>query len=398
MKSKFGHLYFTLGCLLVCNPVVSLFDIFPDFIGCILIAVSLSELKYLDYRFELAVKQLWLLGGVSVIRTALMMFYFDMDASSVLASTSLLGAAECFFFIYFAISLFGGFGYLADRLESDRIIKKLSGIKVVTVVFIAVRVACTVLPELAAILELDLQADLNPDLDLTLYALARYKRYAYVLCFTVAVAMAIYWMREIIAFVKTYKADSAFYSAIAKRYGEFEERNPLVPVLTTLKRHCALLIVGCAFTANLIFDGILLVPAWVGCIILGLSVYKQTAKGLLPYLGCAATLAICAYVPFVRDVEMVCSTLFAVCVIYAVTGAEKSLAALAVDSADTDIGSALTVPRVFMIIYAAVVAVGGIFTNEWIHTVGVLAFALWILLEIKLIFAIIDEMKAKTRL
>ncbi len=397
-RVKFTHLYFTLGCILLCNPVVSLFDVFPDFIGCILVAKALAELKYLDYRFELAVKELWLFGFVSVARTALMMFYFDMDASSVLSSVTLLGAAELFFFIYFAVSLYGGFAYLASRMDSDSIIKKIDGIKFITVAFIIVRVACTVLPELAAIFELDLQADLNPSLDLTLYSLARYKRYAYVLCFTVATAMAIYWVRETALFVKTFNNDKAFSEAVSAKYGEFEKRNPLVSVLNSLKAHAVMFVVGCIFMANLAFDGILLVPAWLGCLLLGLSLNKPTSKALAGFTACAAALALTAYVPFVREVDAVGAAVFAVSVVYAVTAAEKGLATLAADSTDTDISGALAAPRVFMLIYVAAVAVGRMHFNEWVQTVGVIAFAIWIVLEIKLVSALIDEMRAKTRL
>lgn len=398
MKIRFSHLYFTLGCVFLCNPVISVFDILPDFIGCMLIIKSLSELKFLEYRIELAVKELYFLAGISAVRTALMFFYFDMDSSAVLSAVSLLGAAEAFFFIYFAISFFSGINYLASRNDSDGVLERIDGIRFVTIAFMAVRVACTILPELAAIWELEALSSLDFNSPLTSFAVNKYKNYGYVLCLTISTIMAIYWIKEVASFVNSLRRDKGFFAALTEKCNEFAKRNPLVPLYETLRARSIFYVIGCAFLINLSFDGIAVFPAWGGALIFGFMAWRIKDKRLaLGAVGVGALLALCEYLPFIKNTAWLSVLLYGLLIIAAyVLGAEvyKKVAT----AAEADITAAQNLTRIAFLVFALASAATSLWFSSWLHTVRVLLFVIWFFFEIKLVYAILDDIKARIRL
>ncbi len=398
MKIKFSHLYFTLGCVFLCNPIVSLFDVLPDFVGCALIIKSLSELKYLDYRIEQAVRELWLLAGVSAVRTVLMFFYFDMDSSAVLSAVSLLGAAEAFLFIYFALLFFKGVTYLATRSEGDGVLGRVDNARVVAIVFMAVRVACTVLPELAAILELEVQASLDYSSTLTLYAINKYKRYAYVLGMVISMAMGIYWVKESAGFVRTFRRDKGFFDAVAEKCRAFAERNPLVPLYEKLRARGVLVAVGCLCMMNLRADGITVIPAYVGACIFAFVALRVGEYGFAAAEAViAAGLALREYLPFIKGEPWLSSLVFGLLTLAAVLVANSIFGKVSSD-ADVDVSDARFLPNLAFVPVMLATAAVSFWFSSLLHTMRVLLFVLWMFFEIKLVYAVLDDVKARIRL
>ncbi len=398
MKNRFSHLYFTLGCVFLCNPVISVFDILPDFIGCALIIKALSRLKYLDYRIELAVKQLWLLAGVSAVRTVLMPFYFDMDSSAVLSAVSLLGAAEAFCFIYFALSFYRGMSYLASRCDSDGVLARVDNVRFVTLAFVIVRVACTVLPELACIWELEAQSGLDYNSSLTTYAIYKYKRYAYVLCATLSAALGIYWVKESAGFVKTVHADKGFFDSVDGKCNDFTERNPLVPLYETVRARGILLLVGCVLMMNLGFDGVTVLPAWIGALLFAFTALRMGEYRLAgAEVLISSVLALTEYLPAVRAIPWLSALSLLVLTVAAVFVAGLVFRRLAA-SADAEVKEAQLLPLVAFVLFAVATAAATLWFSSLLHTVRVLLFVLWMFLEIKLVYAVLDSIKQRIRL
>ncbi len=398
MKIKFSHLYFTLGCVMLCNPVVTVFDILPDFIGCALIIKSLSQLKYLDYRIEQAVRELWLLAGISAVRTVMMPFYFDMDSSAVLATVSLLGAAEAFFFIYFALSFYRGMSYLASRSDGESVLDSVDNTRVITIVFILVRVACTVLPEIAAIFELEAQASLDYTNTLTVYAVNKYKRYAYLVAFAISTIAGVYWVKESASFVKNVRRDKGFFAAVTEKCVAFEERNPLVPLYETVRARGILYVVGSVFMMNLSVDGITVIPAYVGAAVFAFIALRTKEYKLAAIeAALAAGLALTEYLPMIKDVQWLSVLLFGLLTVAAVTAAGFVFRKVAA-TADVDVSEVHLLPQVMFALVVLATAAASFWFGTVVHTVRVVLFLVWLFTEIKLVYAVLDDIKARIRL
>ncbi len=71
-----------IGILFFLNPTVGIIDIFPDFIGALLLLWGLRRVLFLSEKIENAVPKLWGLFAVSVVKTVLMLFTAGMGGST----------------------------------------------------------------------------------------------------------------------------------------------------------------------------------------------------------------------------------------------------------------------------------------------------------------------------
>lgn len=397
---------FIIGCVFLFNPIISLFDVLPDFIGCLLIATSLKEICVLDSRLENAMRQMYYLAGVSAARLLLMFFVFDMDSSWVLSCVSLLGVAELFFFLYFLVSFFGGMTYLAQRCDSENVLSGVDNVKIFSCIFCVVRTVCTVLPQLAALPELTLSADPDALKGLTPELLALYKNYAIVILFVISFIVGICWLKSMYSFMKGVSSDSALKEMLERRYGEYVGDVPMEEAFIVFKGAAWLYVVGALFCADVRFYnewsmyGKLLIPAWVGTLIFAYVAMRLggNRKLLFAYGALAAAQAVVGYFVTGAVLSGFAAVVSGGAVIAAAFCTEGVLADYTEGAMALDIRGILLPQRVLLVVYVLCSAVYAFTDITLVHTAKVLCFAVWIALIVRTFSAVGDHIKAYRRL
>lgn len=398
---RFYSCLFTVGMVFLFNPVVSLLDVLPDFIGCLFIAAAMTELAMLDERLENARRLIYYLAGVSGVRTVLMFFMFNMDESAVLSCVSLLGVAELFAAIYFAISFFGGISYIAQRSESDNVLGNVDRIKRLWILFFVLHTAATVLPELAALPQLTLHYD--PDLIpwLTEGRLILYKNYVTLILGTLSFALGVWWFRQTHAFFGGVKADERFKASLEQRYGTFIAANPLQNLFLDIRFACIAFAIGCGLQFNLTMDGIAVLPAWLGTVFIALAVWRVggAAKNTLLMLSAAAVVqALSVHLLTSGALNIVGAVLFVPAAMLAVYVGENALATRVKTAIDWDIRGDFILARIFYGAFFVLSAVYRVWANYWLHLARILCFAAWIAAVVWLCSALVGELKLRRRL
>lgn len=399
LKRFFGP-RFTVGLIFLFNPVISLFDVLPDFVGYLLLFSALSEIAFLDERLETARRMTLYGAAISAARTVLMLFVFDMDESWVLSCVTLLGIGELFAAIYFALTFFGGVSYVAQRCESENVLGAVDFIKRLWIVFWCVHTACTVVPELAALPQLTLQHDPYAYPRLTERLLLLYKNGATVLLCLVSLIMGLWWLVKTQGFMKGVRSDSLFKATLAERYGAFIEANPLQEVFLSARTACVLLAAGCVLQLNFTVNGIAVLPACAGTLLAAAALWRfgvKDKKGLCTMLCAAAIQLGCVF--FTKGVAAYFSAvLLALACFVAVYTAESAFSARTVLLLDYQIEGGLILARIPFVIFLVCRAIYAFCDVYWFLLASIICFALWIFIIIWLYSSLMNEIKLRRRL
>lgn len=399
LKRFFG-LRFTVGLVFLFNPVISLFDVLPDFVGYLLLFSALSEIAFLDERLETARRMTLYGAAISAARTVLMFFVFDMDESWILSCVTLLGIAELFAAIYFALTFFGGISYMAQRCESENVLGGVDFAKRLWIIFWCVHTACTVVPELAALPQLTLQHDPYAYPHLTERLLLLYKNGATVLLCLVSLIVGIWWLVKTCAFMKGVRTDGLFKATLAERYGAFIEANPLQEVFLSARTACVLLAAGCALQLNFTVNDVVVLPAWVGTLLAAAALLRFGVrdKKVLCAMLCAAAIQLgCAF--FTNGAAAYFSAaLLALACFFAVYMAESAFSARAAALLDYQIEGGFILARIPFAVFLVCRTVYAFCGIYWFLLAGIICFALWIFLIIRLYSSLMGEIKLRRRL
>lgn len=404
LKRFYGP-YLTVGFIFLFNPIVSLFDLLPNFIGCLLIAHALKEISVLEYRLESAMKLMYYGAGVSLARTALMFFVFDMDSGWVLSTVSILGVAECIVYISFFAAFFGGLSYLAQRSESENVLGGIDGARLISIVFVLINAAATILPQLAALPELAIDHDPSSYEGLTFGKLIRYKNYATVLLFTVSTVAGAWWLKSLLPFMKGVRSDGSFRSSLEKRYGAYLGDTPMEETYMGLLGGTVFYLFALIFCTDLpIYDEvgksyITVLPAAVGGLLFGLAHLRLTGKrsALALYGGVALVQALFTWVlkdgffAALGDVLVPCGT--ALLALTASTALKKQISA----ALKLRVDGKLFAERLAMGVYLGLSILLSFWYHSVIHGIRVVAFVAWVVFYLQTYSAVRDEIRPRRK-
>lgn len=143
--------YFIWAAIFLFNPVVSVFDVFPDFIGYLLIMRAFSEASYVyDNAGETkdAFKQMAL---ISVFKFISMIIVPFTDATMALVFSFSFSVIEVIFGISAYQKLFDSISFICMRCGEDRYVATSERLKKFTVFFFLTRVLCSTVPDFCAL-------------------------------------------------------------------------------------------------------------------------------------------------------------------------------------------------------------------------------------------------------
>lgn len=398
---RFFSVRFVIGLIFLANPVISLFDVLPDFIGFLLLFSALTEIAFLDERLETARRMTLYGAAVSGARTVLMFFAFDMDENWILSLVSLLGVAELFAAIYFSVSFFGGISYIAQRCESESVLGNVDKLKRIWIAFWLVHTFSTILPELAALPQLTLQHDPYAYPNLSERLLLLYKNGAVMILFAVSLITGIWWFIKTASFLKGVRNDEKLKASLGVRYEGFLKANPLQETFLACRLACVLFTVGCALQMNLALDGVYVIPAWAGTIFLAVGLYRLGVKKLKSYALIAVAFAVqlfCAFARVEGAAKYAVPPLLALSCFGAVFMAERLFTERVKAMLSYDLEGGFMLARIPFAVFLICRCVYGVYPNYWFHFASIVGFTVWMVIIIWICSSLMSEIKHRRRL
>ena len=307
------------GLILLVNPIISLYDILPDFIGYLLLFTALREVSRLEGRMEDAQSRLIWLAAFSGLRLTLALVFYDAQSSFKLLVCFSLAVVELVTFLMWSASFFSGLEYLLNRNDGEELVGRLSNVRFLTVLFFIVRSACNLLPEFTSLLEDAAMTDLT---NAARYlALAGGKNLFILLGIVVVLVLGGFWLSGTLRFMKSAAGDARFSAALHRRYSEEGCDSPPRVRLRLLRSGFWAIIIGGAFFFDFTLDGADVLPDVAGLLIIcaGVLILSRIAPlrrvwlpGGLFALAWAAQAVYGAYFALAKDVAALTEPLIGV--------------------------------------------------------------------------------------
>ena len=227
VKKKQGFGLLTLALIFLINPNVNVFDLLPDFVAFFIIAKKLSyaadrapffaEAK--DAFSKLAIVTLVKIPAFAAMRFIRLSNVGDNDVRSLFSITF---AIIELLLIFSAIkNLFAAFSYLGERSENSALIVKfplsrtgrrkmsVDSLKLFSYVFMAYKLAMTVIPEV-----LLLTKTVTQSAYVNTFNVARLYPYVLILALITTLVMGIFWEKRFKAYIRAFTADGKFTEAL----------------------------------------------------------------------------------------------------------------------------------------------------------------------------------------
>lgn len=285
---KFFSPMMTLGLLFLLFPTFSLYDLFPDFIGWILIYVSLSEFAEFNDDIYMMKKLTYYLSAISGSRFIFGVILIDKINSKATSDTNLfmlvatvLAICEIICIVMYSRHIFDGLEYLATRNKGEASFGAITNARSITSFFLLARVVLTLIPELFPLFQLQAEIDIeNYEWFVNIFAM---KNITMLVCMMLSLIMGIYWFIQITKMFKAIRKNKEFMESIGERYRLEIRDNSKHYVLSRTRIGLAFIGAGTLFYINLVIDFKYYLPMFVGTLLIwiGFFLIRKLHKSLL---------------------------------------------------------------------------------------------------------------------
>ncbi len=258
-----GINFIIAGMIFLFNPFISLFDILPDVIGYALIVYGLSKIADVELKVMGAKRRMTqaLYVGAGRFAFMLMAIFMEFDSTLTLVFTFSFATLEFFFMIPAFNMFFEGLEYSRMRFsEGSRALgEKAENAAKMTPVFIIVRAATAVVPELTS-----LKTDYGYVGDETGLEDSDVLRIALLaLCALVALVFGAVWLSMVLAYLKGLKKNAAFWAYIKEKYESTVLTNKALAMQRSVKRFWSFTFASVFFLTCISIDGYYLIPEFI---------------------------------------------------------------------------------------------------------------------------------------
>lgn len=256
-KSK---LLLIAGFLFFVNPVPFGFDIIPDVFGCALLFFGLTQLAFFDGSVEEARKSLIYLFAVEAVHLLMMrsVLLTDIASNRMLAVTGFTIVQSILYIIFFK-KLFSGISYLAMRRNCNQTLAKCDNTAFLSYLAFFVRLGATLIPELLAILELELSTELDFATIDMINAIIAAKPIVVLLFSLIALGTSIAWIISAIKLLKLLHTEAG--TELDREYCTEYTSRPEKVRPKRVKLGCYVIYFALFFALDITFDGIRIIPA-----------------------------------------------------------------------------------------------------------------------------------------
>lgn len=254
------------GFLFLINPELLTLDVFPDWIGYLLIAFGLSKLACLEERIASARRWALFLALSSAVQMATvpMVFTAQFESDRLMFSFAFL-VAGVWLSLLFCDNLFRGVQYLAVRQDSNLALKGYEVAKSYVMVFFIAKYALNFLPQLATLVFP--KVDASPD-EVENYTQLRTlfegtRSILFLLGTVVLLVLGIYTARIVRAYWKRIRSDADFCKRLRGLYDEKVTNNPSMQSRLAIRGAFSWFFIAPLFLADLYLDGINVIPSFL---------------------------------------------------------------------------------------------------------------------------------------
>ncbi len=249
-----GLMYIFFGILFFFTPTIRTLDLFPDFLGCVLVLIGLSKLYVIEYRLQEARNLILKYAIFSFIKFPLS-FYVTFSVKKYLLPFSFFcSVVEIIILAGFFTKLFGGFEYLLSRDSNKKThFSKVENASIVCFIFAIAKGIASFVPELLVL------GEQTEDYNYTFTATfsqnaALLKPYVEVFLFVLIGIFGIFCSVFCGKFLISLHRDKELINCFLERYSRYEIENARTLTLRRAKFIFFIFFVGIIFLLNPIFD------------------------------------------------------------------------------------------------------------------------------------------------
>ena len=190
--------HFILASIFLFNPIISVFDIFPDVIGYFLIMKAFSKASYVYDNADETRQLFKTMSLISIFKLICLIILPFTDATMALVFSFTFAIIEFIFGISAFRHMFDTVSYIYLRLGEDASIPRCEKLKRFTILFFIIRIACSTIPDLFALFLSDPQKSW----------MFRFRMLFFFLLTIVALVFGIVWLCRMISFFKVTLTDN----------------------------------------------------------------------------------------------------------------------------------------------------------------------------------------------
>ncbi len=258
---KIGAIF--IGFLFLINPDLITLDIFPDFIGYLLIGHGLYRLSFLEERIATARRWCHILAGVEAGKLFANLAVFSTRVESTRMTISFFFfIAEVWMGILLVDSAMKGLQYLAIRRNGDLALKGYEVSKTFLTLFIVVKSVCAFLPSFVIFFFPDVDSDPEKVEGYTaiLRSFQTIRSAVFVICSVVALCLGIYTARILKAYLARCRSDLSFCESLKEYYSEKVTQNTSLQTRLAIKGAFGFFFLSLLFSADLYLDDLPMIP------------------------------------------------------------------------------------------------------------------------------------------
>ncbi len=286
--------YFILASIILFNPLVSIFDVFPDFIAYLLLLFAFRKMAYIDAKAEDACRYLKILAIVTVVKPISFFLVPATDTTMYLVYSFVFATAEAILGIFLFTKMFETLSAYSVS-HGNPTCASNNKIKNFTIVAHILKLILAMLPDLT---ELSISNGVDTQ---TQIPLTHFKTALFFLSVVVSITIESVWLVLINIYTR-----NLFKNDLAKNLNEqFVRKTENRPALFLSKDSMVFCVSACIASAflldfnlelvNVIFD------SFFSLIVLALFVYLLIKKHTENYILIGA-LGFCSIAHFVIDI------------------------------------------------------------------------------------------------
>lgn len=262
-----------VGLLFLMNPLIAIIDIFPDFIGCVLLLLGINRLRAVSPELDDTVPVIKYMIYVSVARLIIFFGSAGFDGITKLSVTVIFAVVEFGLGSAMLSSLHSGLAYLNIRYSGKT--KESPEFRNIGMVFLAAKGILSVIPQLGSIASES--EDILVD---TSEGWAAFSGLLNLSNVVITLIFAVFWAFSVFNYIGKMAKDKEFFLAIKAAYDLKKEQNPNFFARRTLLFSFAFLSASAFFLIDFIGDGKNYIPDFLFAIASLFGIYvlsKRTA-------------------------------------------------------------------------------------------------------------------------
>ena len=266
------------SAILLANPVWCLTDLLPDALAWLLVWFALRQFAGLNDNIAAARRQALYLLAVEAVK---LLIWIPLQSSTVgsdrMLAAFVFSAGEAACMLLFFRAFLTGAEELSRAGKCDRMFLKTGDIRFLCTLFVLVRAACTIIPELTAIPQLYVEnVEITDDATWEfLQQLASSGELLTVVFSILELIVAVVWLLSFLPFLHLFRSDGAFSAYLSARFAADLEEKQVEYRFTTLHMARICFALGLAFTLDFQINGVRILPLCafpaffaIGCIFL----------------------------------------------------------------------------------------------------------------------------------